>query len=67
MKSKTKRKRRRPSRVAPGALASRDFARSARTMEFILDAFPPTGSPTDTHARSALTRTLAAMPVHVRR
>jgi len=63
MSGKRKAKRKARPRPIPGTLPARDFARSSRSIEFILDALPPTGSDADNRARAALARARAALPV----
>ena len=63
MSGKRKARRKARPRPIPGTLPARDFARTARSIEFILDALPPTGSDADNRARAALVRARAALPV----
>lgn len=62
MSGKRKAKRKARPRPIPGTLPARDFARTARSIDFILDALPPTGSDADNRARAALAKVRAAMP-----
>lgn len=62
MSGKRKARRKARPRPIPGTLPARDFARTARSIDFILDALPPTGSDADNRARAALVNVLAAMP-----
>lgn len=63
MSGKRKAKRKARPRPIPGTLPARDFARTARSIDYILDALPPTGSDADNRARAALVKVRAALPV----
>lgn len=62
MSRKAKAKRKARPRPIPGTLPARDFARTARSIDFILDALPPTGSEADNRARAALVKVRPALP-----
>lgn len=62
MSGKRKARRKARPRPIPGTLPARDFARTARSIDFILDALPPTGSDADNRARAALAKVRAALP-----
>jgi hypothetical protein len=62
MSRKPKRKGRTRAKAIPGTLPARDFARTARSIAFILDALPATGSDADNRARAALVKVRAALP-----
>lgn len=62
MSGKRKARRKARPRPIPGTLPARDFARTARSIDFILDALTPTGSDADNRARAALVKVRAAMP-----
>ena len=62
MRGKRKVRRKARPRPIPGTLPARDFARTARSIDFILDALPPTGSDADNRARATLAKVRAALP-----